>query len=302
MNIIHNVTMFEYRQLEALGAVLEYGGFDKAAEKLGLTQSAVTHRIKHLETYAGQPLLVRSNPPVPTREGIPFYSHYKKMRLLEKDLKEVISGGDVSSALSLGVNASTLGSWFLPVLKNIMDHTLVDLEVGEAKVVHNLLQKGELAGCISIRSKSTRGCYVEYLGQLVLRCVASDDFKKRHFPGGINQEAMKDAPAVLFHRESQMMRMFQKNVLKVKPFDVPTHIIPPQHEYLEIISSGRAYGFIPEPLFNLHQAGMGLIDLSPLSPIIIPQYWHRWGIDSELLDLLTIKIREAARGNLLQSP
>ncbi|MBN2655794.1 MAG: ArgP/LysG family DNA-binding transcriptional regulator [Spirochaetales bacterium] len=294
--------MFEYRQLEALGAVIEYGGFDKAAEKLGLTQSAVTHRIKHLETYAGQPLLIRSNPPVPTQEGLPFYSHYKKMRLLEKDLKAEIGKEEVSTALSLGVNASTLGSWFLPVLRNIMDHTLIDLHVGEAKVVHNLLQQGELAGCISIRSKSTRGCYVEYLGQLVLRCVASWDFKRRFFSQGINADDMKKAPVVLFHKDSQMMRMFQKNVLNEKPFDVPTHIVPPQYEYFEMISSGRAYGFIPEPFFNLHQVEKELIDLSPLSPIIIPQYWHRWGIESELLELLTAEIRQAAKDNLQQSP
>lgn len=70
--------MFDYRQIEAFGAVIEYGGFDRAADALGLTQSAVTQRVKHLESYVGEPLLVRSNPPVPTKAGIPLYSHFKK--------------------------------------------------------------------------------------------------------------------------------------------------------------------------------------------------------------------------------
>jgi len=293
--------MFEYRQLEALGAVIEHGGFDKASEVLGVTQSAVTHRIKHLETYVGKPLLIRSTPPVPTEEGIPLYKHYRKMRLLEEDLKDILDKDRGEQALSLGIHASALGSWFMPVLHRIMKNSLIDLHVGEAKVVHNLLQKGELAGCISIRSKPSRGCYVEYLGQLLLRCVATKNFKKRYFPRGMGVEEMKKAPCVLFHRESQMLRMFQINVMNEVPFEVPTHIIPPQHESMEIICGGEAYGFLPEPLFNQLKVSRGLVDLSPLDPIILPQYWHRWGIESELLELLTNEIRREAQAKLLQA-
>jgi LysR family transcriptional regulator (chromosome initiation inhibitor) len=292
--------MLEYRQLEALGAVIEYGGFDRAADALGLTQSAVTHRVKHLESYMGKPLLVRSNPPVPTDAGIPLYSHFKKMRLLEKDLNLEPEKGETGRPVSLGVNASTLGSWFLPVLRHVMKSTLVDLHVGEAQVVHHLLQQGNLAGCISIRAKASRGCYVEYLGDLVLRIVATSEFRKRYFPMGIGTDEMLKAPAVLFHPESQMMRLFQKKVLGVTPFDVPTHIIPAQHEYLEMISSGVCYGFMPEPLFLSMQADRKLIDLSPLAPIIIPQYWHRWGIESDVLSLITDRIRAEAKTSLLK--
>lgn len=179
-----------------------------------------------------------------------------------------------------------------------MKITLVDLHVGEAKVVHNLLQQGSLAGCISIRSKTSRGCSVTYLGNLILRCVSTRDFKQKHFPRGLGTEEMKKAPAALFHPESQMMRMFQKNVLGLSPFDVPSHIIPPQHEYLEMISHGGAYGFIPEPLFHQYQADRGLLDLSPLGPIVIPQYWHRWGIASERLKQIGAFIREESAVNL----
>ncbi|MDC7242157.1 MAG: ArgP/LysG family DNA-binding transcriptional regulator [Spirochaetales bacterium] len=292
--------MFEYRQLEALGAVIEYGGFDRAAEVLGLTQSAVTHRVKGLETYVGKPLVVRSNPPVPTEAGIPFYSHFKKMRLLEDDLKEVTGETGSRAPLALGVNASTLTSWFNPVLRKIMGAAMVDLHIGESLVVHDLLQQGTLAGCISIRSKASRGCSVEHLGDLVLRCTASREFRKRHFPGGLTLDAMLKAPAVLFHPESQMLRMFQKNVLGLAPFDVPCHFIPSQTECLNVISEGLAYGFLPEMVFHKHQADRGLIDLSPMGPTIIPQYWHRWGIESELLEDVTGLLRLGAREHLIR--
>ena len=293
------MNMLENRQLEALGAVNEYGGFDRAADALGLSQSAVTQRVKHLESYVGKPLLVRSTPPVLTEAGLPLYAHFKKMRLLEEDLKMDIGEGIAGTPLSLGVNASTLGSWFLPALRQIMKSTLVDLHVGEAKVVHELLQLGNLAGCISIRNKPSRACSVTYLGKLVLRCIATKEFRQRYFPHGIGIKEMKSAPAILFHPESQMLRMYQKNVMGIMPFDVPTHIVPPQHEYLQMISDGVAYGFLPEPLFHQFQADKGLIDLSPVAPIIIPQYWHRWGIESKVLGMVTRSILEEARVNLL---
>jgi LysR family transcriptional regulator, chromosome initiation inhibitor len=291
--------MFDQRQLEALGAVIECGGFERASDTLGLTQAAVTLRIKQLETFAGKPLLIRSNPPVPTDEGRLLHTHYKKVRLLEEDLEKTWNKGVSGKGLSLGVNASTLGSWFLPALGYIMKSSLVDIHVGEANVVHGLLQQGTLAGCISIKSKSSRGCYVEYLGQLVLRCVASRDFRQRYFPQGVTEEAMKKAPSVLFHRESQMMNFYQRDSLGLEPFDVPSHIIPSQGVYLKMICDGLAYGFLPETRFHRYQADGTLIDLTPLTPIILPQYWHRWGIESELLTGITQKIREEARTHLL---
>ena len=287
--------MIENRQLEAFGMVIECSGFDRAAEVMGLTQSAVTHRVKQLEIYVGKPLLVRSNPPVPTEAGKPFYSHFKKIRLLEEDLQAETDGRLSGAPLSLGINASSLGSWFMPALGAIMKKSLVDIHIGEAKVVHFMLQQGSLAGCISIREKASRGCYSEYLGNMILRCVSTRDFKHRYFPRRMGKDDMKKAPALLFHSESLMMTTFQKSALGMTPFDVPTHYIPAQHDYIEMIGAGAAYGFIPESLFNNMQVDKGLIDLSPTAPIILPQYWHRWGIESDLLNFATDIIREQAR-------
>ena len=47
--------MFDYKLLAALGAVVEQGGFERAAQMLGLSQSAVSQRIKLLETRSFRP-------------------------------------------------------------------------------------------------------------------------------------------------------------------------------------------------------------------------------------------------------
>lgn len=40
--------LFDYKLLAALAAVVEQGGFERAAQALGLSQSAVSQRIKQL--------------------------------------------------------------------------------------------------------------------------------------------------------------------------------------------------------------------------------------------------------------
>lgn len=59
----------DYRVLQALDAVIRERGFERAAQKLCITQSAVSQRIKQLEYLYGQPLLIRTVPPKPTEQG-----------------------------------------------------------------------------------------------------------------------------------------------------------------------------------------------------------------------------------------
>ncbi|MEO1788791.1 MAG: LysR family transcriptional regulator, partial [Pseudomonadota bacterium] len=54
--------MFSTTQLHALAAVLRTGSFEAAAHDLGLTQSAISQRIRALEDRAGAVLIVRETP------------------------------------------------------------------------------------------------------------------------------------------------------------------------------------------------------------------------------------------------
>ncbi|MFJ3486787.1 LysR family transcriptional regulator [Pseudomonas sp. NPDC090202] len=60
--------------LRALTVAIECASLTKAAEKLHLTQSAVSRRIQHLEEYLGATLFDRtSRPPLPTAMGLRVY-------------------------------------------------------------------------------------------------------------------------------------------------------------------------------------------------------------------------------------
>lgn len=75
----------DYRALQALDAVIRERGFERAAQKLCITQSAVSQRIKQLENLFGQPLLVRTVPPHPTEQGQNYWRYCIKLNYLKNN-------------------------------------------------------------------------------------------------------------------------------------------------------------------------------------------------------------------------
>src|SRR5258708_19996621 len=62
----------ERNELRCFHAVIDTGGFSRAAERLDLSQSAVSQTIANLEHRLGTTLLRRGSPPQPTEAGIPL--------------------------------------------------------------------------------------------------------------------------------------------------------------------------------------------------------------------------------------
>ena len=94
----------DYRTLQALDAVIRERGFERAAQKLCITQSAVSQRIKQLENMFGQPLLVRTVPPRPTEQGQKLLALLRQVELLEEDetrTQERLRRGEVVGAVSI---------------------------------------------------------------------------------------------------------------------------------------------------------------------------------------------------------
>ncbi|REE81521.1 DNA-binding transcriptional LysR family regulator [Paenibacillus taihuensis] len=79
-------------QLEAFLAVCQIQNFTKAAEHLHISQSAVTARIKGLETEVGKTLLLRDNRNVKlTQAGIAFLPYAQRMIRLYAESKLTLS-------------------------------------------------------------------------------------------------------------------------------------------------------------------------------------------------------------------
>ena len=84
--------MLDARQLEALAAVVEHGGFGVAAQDLSITLAAVSLRIKALEESLGQRLLVRGKQVRATPAGQALLAHIKQVRMMEADVLGGLQG------------------------------------------------------------------------------------------------------------------------------------------------------------------------------------------------------------------
>ena len=80
--------LYDPAALESLLAVAEEGSFQRAAQRLGLTQSAVSQRLHALEGQAGTILLVRSRPARLTPAGEVMVRHARRAQSLEADLRQ----------------------------------------------------------------------------------------------------------------------------------------------------------------------------------------------------------------------
>ena len=84
--------MLDAKQLDALAAVVEHGGFGPAAQALHLTLAAVSLRIRGLEEQLGQRLLVRGKTVHATAAGQALLAHVKQVRSMEADLLAGLHG------------------------------------------------------------------------------------------------------------------------------------------------------------------------------------------------------------------
>src|SRR5512132_4313390 len=83
------------RQLAAFCAVVERKSFSQAAERLGVTQPAVSLQIRSLEKRLGRQLLDRSGRRVePTEAGRRLYRGAQRMLAFEEQLLEQVEGDD----------------------------------------------------------------------------------------------------------------------------------------------------------------------------------------------------------------
>ena len=107
------------RQLAAFCAVVERKSFSQAAERLGVTQPAVSLQIRSLEQRLGRQLLDRSGRRVePTEAGLRLYASAQRLLQAEEQLLEELESDDegvVTGVLELGASTGPGGS-VVPVL------------------------------------------------------------------------------------------------------------------------------------------------------------------------------------------
>ncbi|WP_110687809.1 LysR family transcriptional regulator ArgP [Salinicola aestuarinus] len=292
--------MLDYKLLEALAAIVDQGGFERGAQQLNLTQSAVSQRIKLLEARLGQPVVVRTPRLLPTPLGQRLLNHAQQVRLLEHDLLDKIPAlGEGTQRLRLAINADSLATWWAPTMGDFCHRrgVLLDLVVDDQEIALRRMRDGEVAGCICATARPVQGGRARALGAMRYRLVATPGFTEQYFGDGITERSLGTAPAVLYGADDRLHQRYMDVRGFREPF--PHHLCPSSEGVLHMTLAGIGYALIPEGQAREALESGRLIDLDPQQPIDVPLYWHYWRHGGELLEALTAHLLSASDGWLM---
>ena len=150
--------IFDPQHLAALAAVHRRGGFDLAAAELGVTQSAVSQRLRALEERAGALLIRRGSPSVATEAGLRLIRYFDEMVLLERHLADDLPGVQAGAiSLRIAVNADSLATWVIPALAEVPGF-LFDLVIDDQDHSQEWLRRGEVAAAVTGHPGPIQGC------------------------------------------------------------------------------------------------------------------------------------------------
>ena len=301
------MSTFDPDALECLAAIVEEGGFERAARRLSITQSAVSQRLRSLVAQVGTVLIVRSRPLRPTAAGQLLLKHTKQMRLLradlERDLKELApsstGGARDDERISIAINADSIATWALPALGDLVRQGLpFEIIADDQDFTQEWLREGSVLGCVTTLKQALRGCKVVPLGAMRYVAVAQPEFAHEHLAQGLGPHNFRDVPFIAFNRKDDMQAEFVARAFGLKRVALNQVFVPSSEGQVRAVLSGWGASVVPDLLARgLMQQGQ-LVDIAKGHTVAVQLYWHCWNLESEVLDALTTAITHAARAAL----
>jgi len=294
----------DYKLLKALDAVVTEQSFERAAQRLFITQSAVSQRIKSLEKLFGEPLLIRSSPLQSSELGRLLLGHYQRVLQLETELNQQLKlKSNQAQLLPLAVNADSLASWLITALQPILQQQNVQLNlfVQDESTTWERMRSGEALACISSKPQAISGSDSHFLGYMEYVCVASPDFIDRFFSQGVNRETLQHAPAISFDQHDDMHLDFLRDHYQLAMGQYPCHTIRSSEAFVDLSLASGAYSFNTEFSVKAHLQSGRLIDILPDKKVRVPLYWHCWQLGGALMQQLSEQVIDYAREVLYQS-
>lgn len=271
---------FDYKLLSALTEVIELQSFELAANKLFISQSAISQRIKSLEEYIGQPVLIRSQPIVLTTAGEQLVSHFKKVEQLEIELAPVLSPDKPLQPMkvSLAVNADSIATWFIQAVTPVLQSHLVELNlmIEHEERTLDKLRTGEAIGAVSVIEKPLKGYRSFRLGKMEYCLVANKAFKNKYFKNGVNRESLKMAPAISYDHKDDMHVRFIAKRFDLGASEYFCHRVRSSEAFVALAKQGVAYSLLPKLQIANELANGELVNLSPENELVETLYWHSW--------------------------
>ncbi len=292
-------------QLRALAAVVSHRTFEAAAADLGVTPSAISQRIRALESSVGRVLVDRGRPARATAAGVPLVRLARQFQLLLQEAADELAGDDVPvpsraavPQLTVVVNADSLATWLLPALTPFSARVGLRLIRDDEGHTTELLRDGTAAAAITSVSTAVQGCSIQPLATMRYLAVATPAFLARHLNGPGRGDPVGDglptAPVVVFDEKDRLQHEYlRRRCGDSARLAGPRHQVPASADFAAAVRLGLGWGLLPIAQLGEDVPAGRLVPLGG-DPVDVSLYWQRWKVRSPLLEDLTEAVRAAA--------
>lgn len=273
--------------LDCLAALAEAGGFERAAQMLAITQSAVSQRLRTLENTVGHVLVVRSRPLRLTEPGKVLLRYARQMQALRADAaRELGATLNREEKLPIAVNPNSLATWVLPALDPLIQRGLVEgfgieLVVDDQDFTHDWLRQGEVLGCVSTVSQALRGCACQALGAMRYVGAASPQFIKQFLPQGLHRSNFTHPPFITFNRKDDVQSQWVRNAFGVRDPQLKERFVPSSEACARAAVMGWGIAVLPELMAQPSFDRGELVPILPEVHLDVALHWHQWKLAGE---------------------
>jgi LysR family transcriptional regulator (chromosome initiation inhibitor) len=283
---------WDLAQLQALATTVAEGSFDAAAQRLHVTPSAISQRIKALETSVGRVLVIRSRPVRPTPSGEALLRVARQIEMVIEDATRELADEQQQElpVVALAVNADSLSTWLPTALAAVDPPVCFDLRRADETRTAELLRDGTVTAAVTALAEPVPGCSVSALGYMRYRPRASPEFVERWFGAGVSAATLSVAPVVVVDRTDILQDAYLRRRSR-RTLRPPRHHVPGSSAFTEAVRLGLGWGMVPD--LQSHE-GDGLVEIDPQGAVDVHLHWQQWRLRSATVERVADAVRAQA--------
>lgn len=242
--------MIEIRHLKTLMALRDTGSLVEAAERIHLTQSALSHQLKDLEERLGCTLFIRKSKPLQfTSAGMRLLQLADDisplLRSAQRDLDRM-AGGEVGR-LHMAIECHSCFQWLMPTIdsfRNNWPEVEMDFASGFSFAPLPALARGELD--LVITSDPQPISSIEYIPLFryegLLAVAKQHEFAQKGF---IQEHDLADETLIVYPVEREMLDIFSHFLMPAGVEPKETRTAELTIMMMQLVASGRGVCALP---------------------------------------------------------
>lgn len=271
------------RFVEAFVWVARLKSVTRAAEKLFLTQSAVSSRIAALEEELGVPLVDRRDRGFRlTTAGNRFLDYAERLLALQREIRQELGAPEqLPVSLRVGGIETVLHTWLIPLvewLKAKKPHLEFELNVEMTHVLNEQVRRGGLDLIFSAAPAVGQGILNESLPPMAMCFVGPAAMAGSH---PLDLPALLEKELLTFQRGSQPHVALLASLRQAGVSDKRVHTVTSISALVKLVESGFGIATLPlaaaRELASRHEIAI-LDSALPLTPL--PLYASYWSYPS----------------------